>query len=202
MAGNGKRMQPGTLAFAGVLVLAAVLGFGLRYFAGGTEAPPAAQAEERAPLAQKAGEPEETVLPALEMRAAVPQAAPAGPGGWAMANLVCVVLAVAGAAMAPLGIGWAAPAPTGKKPRAVPALKLAALGCGVASMAVFLLGQNLSAPAAISDRWTVLMVSLLVLQHMCIYAVVHQRKAEERPADTHLGRQWPKTGEPVYTEEG
>ena len=127
--------------------------------------------EEEVPLAQTPeAEPEPSAAPAEEEIPddEVPLAAGAG-GAWALLNLLLAVFTVLGSAL--LLITWA----TGKKRRELESeteqqrrrhglMRLVSLVPAVASVAAFLLTENMRLPMVFADRWTILMAILAAAQ--------------------------------------
>lgn len=143
--------------------------------------------EEEVPLAQTPeAEPEPSAAPAEEEIPddEVPLAAGAG-GAWALLNLLLAVFTVLGSAL--LLITWA----TGKKRRELESeteqqrrrhglMRLVSLVPAVASVAAFLLTENMRLPMVFADRWTILMAILAAAQLAVMFLA---RKNWEDQAD-------------------
>ena len=125
---------------------------------------PLAEAPEASPAPTQAPAEEEEDIADDE----VPLAAGAG-GAWALLNLLLAVFTVLGSAL--LLITWA----TGKKRRELESeteqqrrrhglMRLVSLVPAVASVAAFLLTENMRLPMAFADKWTILMAILAAAQ--------------------------------------
>ena len=125
---------------------------------------PLAEAPEESPAPTQAPAEEEEDIADDE----VPLAAGAG-GAWALLNLLLAVFTVLGSAL--LLITWA----TGKKRRELESeteqqrrrhglMRLVSLVPAVASVAAFLLTENMRLPMAFADKWTILMAILAAAQ--------------------------------------
>lgn len=141
-----------------------------------TGAEPAAQlpeeiTEEETPLAapgQAAGE-DESVTETIEDEATAKVGVPQTAGGWALLNLILMVLAVL-AGLAMLGLRFARKTGTLHLMGVVPAL---------ASLAAFLLTQDMSLPMVMIDKWTLAM-ALIVLVQMVLFQRGLNAQAEEQ----------------------